>query len=345
MTNGTPGMNADDGDPVLRQAITRLRAGDLVVMPTETVYGLAADAEDPAAVGGIFALKGRPASRPLIVHIPRAEDLDAWTREVPEYARILAAQFWPGPLSLVLRRGPRVPDAVTGGQDTVALRVPAHPVAQRLLEAFDGGLAAPSANRYGRISPTTPDHVRAQFGADTPLILDGGPCRGGIESTIVGCTGATPEILRPGLVTAAQIAAATGLPVAQRHEARAGLRTAGQDESHYAPTTPTRDLDRDDPSSWTGGRRRRAGFLGFGPPPPSVAMSVRLPPDPAAAARELYAGLHRLDGAGLDVILLEPPPAGSEWDGVRDRLRRAGARGRVRGRPSPAPTPDGSPPD
>ena len=342
MTTPESGSSSVDADAALEPALARLRAGGLVVMPTETVYGLAANAEDPAAVAGIFALKGRPSSRPLIVHIPRPDDLDAWSLDAPDYARALAAQFWPGPLSLVLRRSPRVPDAVTGGQDTVALRVPAHPVARRLLEAFGGGLAAPSANRYGRISPTTPDHVRAQFGADTPLILDGGACRGGIESTIVGCTGATPEILRPGLVTADQISAATGLPVAERQAAQAGLRTAGQDESHYAPATPTRDLDRVTASSATEDHQGRAGFLGFGPPPPSVTVSVRLPRDPAAAARELYAGLHRLDAAGLDVILLEPPPAGSEWDGVRDRMRRAGARGRLRGRRPGSPMPGGS---
>lgn len=318
-------MTSDQSDAALDEALVRLRAGELVVIPTETVYGLAADAENPGAVAKIFALKGRPPTRPLIVHIAAAEQLDQWAREVPGYARALAGACWPGPLSLVLRRSARVSDAVTGGQDTVALRVPAHPLTRRLLERFGGGLAAPSANRYGRVSPTTPEHVRAQFGDATPYILDGGPCRGGIESTIVGCLDASPRILRPGLVTAADITRITGLPVAEQRQATATLRTAGQDASHYAPSTPTVLVDAADAGSWPDAGERRVGFLGFGPPAIAVAVDVRLPRDPEAAAQRLYAELHRLDAAGLDLILLEAPPPGQQWDGIRDRLRRAAA--------------------
>ena len=309
-------------DSALDTAVARLRGGELVVVPTETVYGLAADAENPDAVAKIFALKGRPANRPLIVHIHDAGQLERWARAIPACARALAEAFWPGPLSLVLRRDPRVPDAVTGGQDTVALRVPAHPLTAELLARFGGGIAAPSANRYGHISPTTPQHVRDEFGADTPYLLDGGPAHGGIESTIVSCLEDQPCILRPGLVCAADIAAVTGLPVGGTSAAGHQPRTAGQDLSHYAPCTPTRLID---------GREHepleaRVGYLGFGPPGRPVAHDLRLPADPAGAARRLYGALRELDAAGLDLILVQPAPAGTEWDGVRDRLQRATAR-------------------
>ena len=311
-------------DAALDTAVARLRDGGLVVVPTETVYGLAADAENPAAVAEIFALKGRPANRPLIVHIHDAGQLDRWAREIPACARALAEAFWPGPLSLVLRRAARVPDAVTGGQDTVALRVPAHPLTAELLARFGGGIAAPSANRYGRISPTTPQHVRDEFGADTPYLLDGGPASGGIESTIVSCIEGLPRILRPGLVSAADIAAVAGLAVGDTPTAGQQPRTAGQDLSHYAPRTPT----------WlVGGDERvpqgvRVGYLGFGPPDRPVARDLRLPADPAGAARSLYGALRELDAVGLDLILVQAPPVGPEWDGVRDRLQRATARSR-----------------
>jgi len=323
-------LDQKDGDTIrtdtaLEEALTRLRRGDLVVIPTETVYGLAADAENPAAVAAIFKLKGRPASRPLIVHIPGADHLDQWAQHIPDYAYALARAFWPGPLSLVLQRSARVPDAVTGAQDSVALRVPAHPLTLRLLQMFDGGIAAPSANRYGRISPTTPAHVQAQFGDATPFILDGGPCQGGIESTIVGCLDANPRILRPGLIDIQAIAAVTGLAVAAQPHASDAVRTAGQDPSHYAPATPTALISRDKPALWPETHGQRIGFLGFGNPPMAVDIAVQLPGDPAAAAQRLYAELHRLDDAGLDLILLETPPAGPPWDGVRDRLTRAAA--------------------
>lgn len=315
----------------LNEAVLRLRAGDLVVIPTETVYGLAADAENPAAVAAIFALKGRPSSRPLIVHIPAAAHLDGWARQVPDYARLLAEALWPGPLSLVLPRSQRVPDAVTGGQDSVALRVPSHPLTRMLLERFDGGLAAPSANPYGRISPTEAAHVRAGFGDATPLLIDGGPCAGGIESTIVSCLGPLPCVLRPGLITAAQIAAITGLDVLVEGHApdlAATVRTAGQDHVHYAPRTPSTLLDRTELEAWKPVAGTRVGFLGFHPVNFPLVLDLRLQDDPMVAARELYAALHELDCAELDLLLIEAPPRGAEWSAVRDRLLRATARSR-----------------
>lgn len=316
---------------LLNEGVARLRGGGLVVIPTETVYGLAADAENPTAVAAIFALKGRPSNRPLIVHIAADAQLDRWARQVPDYARALAQRLWPGPLSLVLPRSKRVPDAVTGGQDTVALRVPSHPLTRRLLELFDGGLAAPSANPYGRISPTEAAHVRAGFGDATPLLLDGGPCAGGIESTIVSCLGPLPRVLRPGLITAAEIAAITGLDVIVEGDSpdiTQTLRTAGQDRVHYAPRTPARLLDRAELDGWHASPDARLGFLGFGPVGFAVASDLRLRDDPMIAARELYGALHRLDAAGLDLLLIEAPPANADWDAVRDRLLKATARSR-----------------
>lgn len=309
----------------LDEAVARLRAGELVVMPTETVYGLAADAANASAVAKIFALKRRPADRPLIVHIADASRLDEWARAIPDYARVLANRFWPGPLSLVLPRSSRVPDVVTAGQDTVALRVPAHPVARALLERFGGGVAAPSANRYGRISPTTPAHVRAQFGEETPLILDGGACTVGIESTIVACLDDEPRVLRPGSISAEAIGEAIGREVATSTSAAERVRTAGQDLSHYAPKTPAYLVARDDLASWRAAHEGRCGFLGFAPPPFEVSLDVRLPLDANASARMLYAALHELDDAGLECIVIEEPPATGEWAAVRDRLSRATA--------------------
>lgn len=313
-------------DSALDAAVARLRRGELVAVPTETVYGLAADAENPDAVAAIFALKGRPPDRPLIVHIAAADELDRWARDVPAYARRLAEAFWPGPLSLVLRRSARIPDVVTGGQDTVALRVPAHPLTRALLKAFGGALAAPSANRYGRISPTTAEHVRSEFGEQTPFVIDGGACSGGIESTIVSCLEAAPRILRPGLVAAAEIAAVTGLPVNENTAPTAAVRTAGQDASHYAPRTPTFMIPRGGFAAWRAAHDARVGFLGFDAPGIPVDLDLRLPRDPAGAARILYAQLRRLDAAGLDALLIETPPEDPAWAGVRDRLTRASAR-------------------
>lgn len=317
-------MNDQDAlNLAIEEAVLRLRRGELVVMPTETVYGLAADAANPEAVRGIFELKRRPPSRPLIVHLAGADQLDQWARAIPDYARRLADAFWPGPLTLVLPRSARVPDAVTGGQDTVALRVPAHPLAQRLLQAFGGGLAAPSANRYGQISPTTAEHVRRQFGEATPLVLDGGACDVGIESTIVACLGPQPVILRPGILTAAQLTAAAGMAVLEQAAETSKVQVPGQTASHYAPDTASFLVPRGQLQAWAERHPGRIGFLGFEPPPFAAAQELRLDLRPEPAARQLYAALHTLDAAGLDWIVIEQPPQDPAWAGIRDRLKRA----------------------
>ncbi|HEX8536244.1 MAG TPA: L-threonylcarbamoyladenylate synthase, partial [Cystobacter sp.] len=202
-------------------------------MPTETVYGLAANAEDELAVRRVFAIKGRPATHPLIVHVADAQALSSWARLVPEHAWRLAEAFWPGPLTLVLPRSPRATDAVTGGQDTVALRVPHHPLARAVLEALGGGVAAPSANRFGRVSPTTAEHVRADLGADVDLVLDGGPCTVGVESTIVDLSQEEPAVLRPGGLAVEELSRVLGRPVPVRVSST--VRVSGSLASHYAP--------------------------------------------------------------------------------------------------------------
>ena len=309
-------------DPPIAEAVARLRRGELVVIPTETVYGLAADARNPDAVRHVFALKGRPASRPLIVHLARAGQLADWACDVPDYAWALARRYWPGPLTLVLPRRD-VSDEVTAGQDTVALRVPDHPLTLAVLEAFGGGVAAPSANRYGRLSPTTAEHVRRQFGPQTPLILDGGPCTVGIESTIVACVEPRPRILRPGSISARDLESISGLAVATVGEAESGLRVPGQSASHYAPRTPTVLVPRGALPAWRAAHSGACAFLGFQPPPfPTLAQRF-LPPDAEGAARTLYAALHELDAAGADWLVVEQPPPDTEWAAVRDRLCRA----------------------
>jgi L-threonylcarbamoyladenylate synthase len=303
-------------------AVARLRDGGLVAFPTETVYGLGGDAGNPEAVARIYALKGRPSGHPLIVHLARSSAITDCARDIPASAFALAEAFWPGPLTLVLPRGPRVLAAVTGGQDTVALRVPAHPVAAALLEAFGGPLAAPSANRYGRISPTTAAHVRDEFGADLPLVLDGGPCEVGLESTIVGWLDGQWTVLRPGLIGVEALQSVAG-PVAASAGAGAP-RVSGSDAAHYAPRTPTRlagaaELALDS---------ERVAVLARQPRPPGFAGLAWLeaPADAAGFGRRLYADLRRLDALGAREIRVEIAPDGAAWDAIRDRLRRAAAR-------------------
>jgi L-threonylcarbamoyladenylate synthase len=314
-----------------------LGSGGLVGMPTETVYGLAADASDVAAVARVFAVKGRPADHPLIVHLAGAEDLDAWAQDVPGYARKLAEQRWPGPLTLVLPRTPRAGDHVTGGQPTVGLRVPAHPVARRLLVEYGRGLAAPSANRFGRVSPTTAAHVVEELGdvlvPGQDVVLDGGPSAVGVESAIVDCTGPAPVILRPGAVTADEVARVGGVPVVRRPSR---VRAPGTLASHYAPRA--RVLLVDDvaqlPASSPG--QAAAGSPG-GPadgllalasvPTPAGVVRLSEPSDAAGYARVLYAALREADALGLTRILAVPPPAEGVGAAVRDRLRRAAAAG------------------
>ena len=315
----------------IARAVELLKAGELVGIPTETVYGLGADAANPQAVAKIFAAKGRPADHPLIVHIPGASHLQRWAVDIPDLAYELAEDFWPGPLTLILKRAPGVPDAVTGGQDTVGLRVPGHPVALDLLRAFaaaggSGGIAAPSANRFGRISPTTADHVREELGDAVALVLDGGPCVVGIESTILDLSSGEPVLLRPGHITPAAIEAVCGvLPAAPT---AAAPRASGTLEAHYAPVTPMRRVEAGRLLELLNAMRhsgRRCGVLGHSQPPQAGMPHVwkMLPAEPVGYAHDLYAALRDLDHAGVDLIVVEAIPETAEWQAVADRLRRA----------------------
>lgn len=325
-------MGTASADDIAR-AVDALRAGALVAFPTETVYGLGADAQNPHAVARIFAAKGRPADHPLIVHLPEAEQLTTWARDIPREAIALARAFWPGPLTLILKREDIVPDAVTGGQDTVGLRVPGHPLALQLLRAFGGGVAAPSANRFGRISPTTAQHVQEELGANPPelrpLILDGGPCGVGIESTILDLSGATPTLLRPGAIGADDIARVIGRrPALPPAHAAGAPRVSGSLAAHYAPRTPLKVVAaaqlRDLVNAYRHSGRRCAVIAHSQPRLADTPHAWRmLPADPAGYAHALYAALREADAAGADLIALEAPPADEAWRAVRDRLTRA----------------------
>ncbi|CAN5283151.1 L-threonylcarbamoyladenylate synthase [soil metagenome] len=309
----------------LADAVAALRRGEVIGLPTETVYGLAADASNAAAVRKIFALKGRPADHPLIVHLASTAQLSSWARDIPDGARALAAAFWPGPLTLILPRQPMVLDAVTGGQDTVGLRCPAHPLARQLLDAFDGGVAAPSANRFGRISPTKASHVRDEFGDAVPIVLDGGDCEVGIESTIVAFVGSTPRILRPGRITQAQIEAVIG-PVLLG-SGQDSPRASGTLEAHYAPRTPMLLLSRaalEAEASQQAALGKHVRALVLGALPAGTRGQV-LPADAHAYAHGLYAAMRALDNDGSHLLLVEQPPQGGDWLAVHDRLRRAAA--------------------
>ena len=310
----------------LDRAAALLRAGRLVAFPTETVYGLGADASNPEAVARIFAAKDRPADHPLIVHLAAAEQVDEWTGEFPAKARALAAAFWPGPLTLVLEKAEGVPDAVTGGQDTVGLRVPSHPVAHALLRRFGGGVAAPSANRHGRVSPTRAQHVRDELGDRVDLVLDGGECEVGLESTIVGCQGEEVTLLRPGRITRRDLEQVVGRvqwPAAQ------APRVPGSLQSHYAPSTPVELAD----AAAIDGQVRQPGaprlaVLARRPPPPGgkVLAWRTVPADARGYGRALYATLRELDALGAARIVVETVPEGDDWAAVADRLTRAARR-------------------
>ena len=326
-------------------AARALEAGRLVALPTETVYGLGADAENPAAVAAIYAAKGRPQDHPVIVHVAPDADLAYWAADIPPQAHQLADAFWPGPLTMILKRAPHIPDAVSGGQDTVGIRCPSHPVAVKLLQAFKGGrggVAAPSANKFGAVSPTTAQHVRDEFDADIgehgriAAVLDGGQSEVGIESTIVDLSRLAthgPVLLRPGHISAEAIAAVID-QVPARPDA-AAPRASGTLESHYAPHTPVAmqetgllaaTLER------LHGAGRKVALIHYSDLPAAHA-AVRLPASPQGFAHALYAALRAMDGTGADVILVEAPPQEGPWLGVNDRLRRAahGSTGIVHG--------------
>lgn len=318
-------MTGQDASASVQEAVAALRRGEVIGLPTETVYGLAADASNADAVRKIFALKGRPADHPLIVHVGEPAALSRWTRGHSPLAEKLAAAFWPGPLTMILPRSSLVPDAVTGGQDTVGLRCPAHPLALQLLRAFGGGLAAPSANRFGRISATTAAHVREEFGASVPLVLDGGDCEVGIESTIVDLSSDRPAILRPGCITHAQIEAVIG-PVAREADA-SSPRASGTLEAHYAPSTPMLILPRtalEKEAREQAALGKRIAVLALGVLPANVP-GLALPNQAGGYAHGLYAAMRQLDAGGQHLLLVERPPEGAQWLAVHDRLRRAAA--------------------
>ena len=308
-------------------------------LPTETVYGLAADAASADAVAKIFTAKGRPSNHPLIVHVADAAGVDHFAVDVPTFARQLMQAFWPGPLTLILPRRPGVGAETAGGQDSIGVRCPSHPVAQALLQALAAqpdpvwGLAAPSANQFGRVSPTTAQHVLAEFGGDVP-VLDGGPCTVGIESTIVDCSRGAPVLLRPGAITRVQVEAVCGQPLQSAQEiadtAGAAPRASGTLESHYAPSATVRLMDARALQMALDVLGADAAHIAVYARTPLRIASERLvvrrmPADADATAQQLFAALRGFDAQGVKLIWIETPPDAPDWEGVRDRLQRAAA--------------------
>ena len=309
--------------PQIRKAAEILRAGGLVAFPTETVYGLGADASNAAAVARLYAAKRRPAQHPVIVHFADAEGAFEWAREVPQAARKLAARFWPGPLTMILKRSAKAKDFITGGQDNVGLRVPSHPVAQQLLHEFGGGIAAPSANLFGKLSATTAAHVREDLAAQAELILDGGPSEVGIESTILDLSGGKPGLLRPGVISKLQLEEALQRKI--REKDSESPRHSGGLERHYAPKTPALLVPPHQLDAEIAKRNATVAVLAFSRPDERVDYWIRMPREPLGYAQRLYGALRELDAAGCERILIEAPPDEPQWAAVRDRLVHATA--------------------
>ena len=317
----------------IARAVQALQRGDVIGLPTETVYGLAADACNETAVARIFAAKGRPANHPLIVHVADAAGVQAFAAEVPAFAQRLMDAFWPGPLTLILPRQAGVGAAAAGGQDSIGVRSPSHPVAQALLQACAAqgmaGLAAPSANVFGRVSPTTAAHVQSELGQDL-LVLDGGACQVGIESTIVDCTRGVPVLLRPGHITRPQIESACGLALLDKDNlSTPAPRASGTLESHYAPRAKVRLMSAHDITAKLQALGPHANNLGvWSTERPDAGAGVLWRAQPAqaeAAAHDLFTVLRDLDARGVLQIWVQLPPDTPEWEGVRDRLQRAAA--------------------
>jgi L-threonylcarbamoyladenylate synthase len=309
----------------IEEAVEALRAGELVVFPTETVYGLGANASDPAAVRKIFEVKGRPADHPVIVHLDNPRYLHRWVSTMPPVAEKLAAKFWPGPLTLILPKADNVNDIVTGGQDSIGIRVPSHPMAQQLLTAFGGGIAAPSANRFGRLSPTKPEHVRDELGSSVSVVLDGGDSPIGLESTIVSCLGNQAVLLRPGFITRSQLAQVVELSTG-------GFvpRTPGDRLLHYAPSTPLAIVSSDDLERYAGefvARQEKVAVLAMRPPLHTQRHMtwINAGKKPETYAHNLYNNLRTLDSAGCARILVQELPDDERWAAILDRLQRASA--------------------
>lgn len=302
-----------------------LREGGLVAVPTETVYGLAADARNLQAIEKVFKAKQRPHSHPLIVHLVDFNQIEEWAREVPPAARQLAESFWPGPLTIILKKRPEVLEIVTGGQDTVALRMPRHPVAQDLLREFGGGLVAPSANRFTRVSPTTAEAVFAELGSDVDLILDGGACEVGLESTILDLSSGAPRILRPGMISPEQIAAVLGCEInVTRQDYPNEVRAPGMHHLHYAPATRTEIITAKQLQQLSS-EKLPAVFLHYNTltSVPEHITTIKMPANPAEYAHDLYATLRAQDQQQFKCILIEAVPGASEWYAIRDRLTKA----------------------
>jgi len=320
-------------DAAILQAVDLLKAGALVAFPTETVYGLGADASNPDAVRLIFAAKGRPVNHPLIVHIASIASLDAWALSVPDTARQLAAHFWPGPLAIILKKRPEVPLEVTGGQDTVGLRMPDHPVALQLLQAFGGGVAAPSANRFCRISPTLASHVQEELGDAVDMILDGGACQVGVESTIIDLSGDQPILLRPGYITREQIETVLQCQLIVAADAQQAdvseIRAPGMMAIHYAPMTPALLCSAANLSASVADLIKQGKKLGLLTSQTdwvnnsALTAVIVMPIEADAYAQNLYSSLRDLDRLNLDMILVEQPPQAEKWRAINDRLAKA----------------------
>ena len=299
-------MSPTDED--LARAAETIRAGGLVAFPTETVYGLGADALNPEAVAKIYEAKGRPWASPIIVHVADENMARAITAEWPPLARQLAERFWPGPLTIIIRKAPQIADVVTAGLDAVGVRVPAHPIALRLIQTAGVPIAAPSANHFGGVSPTTAEHVRRGLGSRVNVILDGGPTQIGIESTVVSLRRSAPTVLRPGMISQAELETVTGRVWDRELNQPVLQESPGQNVRHYAPRTPLYLIE---PGSQ---------------PPPGEGLILEMPDDPRGFANQLYAELHRADTQNWAWIAIKKPPETAQWEGILDRLQRASAR-------------------
>ncbi len=312
----------------IAHATSLLKEGKLVAVPTETVYGLGADALNSEAIQKVYTAKGRPSTNPLIIHLANAQAMQEWAIDIPDSAWKLAKAFWPGPLTLILPKHPRVPLCATGNQDSIGLRVPNHPLTQALLNSFGGGIAAPSANRYGKISPTTPDHVREELGERVDYILEGGPCEVGIESTIVSLLD-TPRVLRQGGISAKALSKVLEFKLNTQENSHTRIQVPGQSDAHYAPSKPLYLIDKAEQNPFHG-TQSPYSVMAFGPKPQNAPAYlhtwINASYDPTIYAHELYKNLRMLDHAPGEYILVESPPQHEHWLAVQDRLIRASTR-------------------